>query len=94
VIENQGIPTLLAGTALDIIRQVVPPRAVFIDHPVSRTFGPPHDRGRSEAVLARVLAELPYFTQPGEIRDPGFEWAPNGSRAWESELREEMLHDR
>ena len=45
-------------------------------------------------MLARVLAELPNFTQPGEIRDPGFDWAPNGSRAWESELRAEMLHDR
>ena len=85
---------MVAGTALDIIRQVVPPRAVFIDHPVGRTFGPPYDRGRNEAVLARVLAELPNFTQPGEIRDPGFDWAPNGSRAWESELRAEMLHDR
>ena len=94
MIENQGIPTLLVGTALDIIRQVVPPRAVFVDHPVGRTFGPPHDRERNEAVLARVLAELPNFTQPGEIRDPGFEWAPNGSREWESELRAEMLHDR
>ena len=94
MIENQGIPTLLAGTALDIIRQVVPPRAVFVDHPVGRTFGPPHDRRRNEAVLARVLAELPNFTQPGEIRDPGFEWAPNGSREWESELRAEMLRDR
>ena len=94
MIENHGIPTLLAGTALDIIRQVTPPRAVFVDHPVGRTFGPPHDRQRNEAVLARVLAELPSFTQPGEIRDPGFDWAVDGSRAWEDELRVEMKQDR
>jgi hypothetical protein len=94
VLEAQGIPTLLAGTALDIMRQVVPPRAVFIDHPVGRTFGPPHDRARNETVLTRILAELPRFTHPGEIRDPGFEWAPDGSRLWEDELRAEMLHDR
>jgi len=94
VIENHGIPTLLAGTALDIIRQVTPPRAVFVDHPVGRTFGPPHDRPRNEAVLERVLAELPNFTQPGEIRDPGFMWASDGSRAWEDELRAEMMHPR
>jgi len=94
VIEDQGIPTLLAGTALDIMRQVTPPRAVFVDHPVGRTFGPPHDRRRNEAILARVLAELPNFAQPGEIRDPRFQWAPDGSRAWENELRAEMLSAR
>ena len=85
---------MLAGTALDIIRRVVPPRAVFVDHPVGRTFGPPHDRRRNETILTRVLAELPNFTRPNEIRDPGFQWAPDGSRAWEDELRAEMLHDR
>jgi hypothetical protein len=94
VIEGHGIPTLMAGTALDIMRRVTPPRAVFVDHPVGRTFGPPHDRRRNETILARVLAELPNFTEPGEIRDPGFHWAPDGSRAWEDELRAEMLHDR
>jgi hypothetical protein len=85
---------LLAGTALDIMRQVVPPRGVFVDHPVGRTFGPPHDRRRNETILARVLAELPQFTRPNEIHDPGFQWAPDGSRAWEDELRAEMLQDR
>jgi hypothetical protein len=94
VIEDHGIPTLMAGTALDIMRQVTPPRAVFVDHPVGRTFGPPHDRRRNETVLTRVLAELPNFTQAGQIRDPGLQWAPDGSRAWEDELRAEMMHDR
>jgi hypothetical protein len=94
VIEAQGIPTLLAGTALDIMRQVPPPRAIFVDHPVGRTFGPPHDRQRHEAVLARVLAELPRFTQSGEIHDAGLQWAADGDRAREDELRAEMMHDR
>jgi len=74
--------------------KVTPPRAVFVDHPVGRTFGPPHDRARNEAVLTRTLAELANMTQPGEIRDPGFQWSADGSRSWEEELRAEMLHDR
>jgi hypothetical protein len=94
VIEDHGIPTLLAGTALDIMRQVTPPRAVFVDHPVGRTFGPPQDRGRNEAVLARVLAQLPSFSHPGQIRDPGLQWAADGNRTWEEELRAEIMHDR
>ncbi len=85
---------MLAGTVLDIIRQVVPPRAVFVDHPVGRTFGPPHDRRRNETILQGILAELAHFTGPNQIRDAGFQWLADGSRAWEAELRAEMLHDR
>jgi hypothetical protein len=73
---------------------VTPPRAVFVDHPVGRTFGSPHDRQRNEVVLRRALAELPNFTHSGEIRDPQFQWEANGSRAWENELRAEMLSAR
>jgi hypothetical protein len=94
VLEDRGIPTLLAGTALDIMRRVLPPRAVFVDHPVGRTFGPPHDGRRAKNVLAAILAELPAFTEAGDIRDPHFQWRPDGSRVWEDELRGEMLHDR
>ena len=85
---------MVIGTALDIMAKVAPPRAVFVDHPVGRTFGPPHDRARNEAVLARALDELSNFAQLGEIRDPGFQWSSDGSRGWEDELRAEMLHER
>jgi len=76
------------------VSKVVSPRAVFVDHPVGRTFGPPHDRARNQTVLLRALAELSNFTQAGEIRDPGFQWSPDGSRAWQDDLRAEMLHER
>ena len=94
MIEGRGIPTLVIGTAHDIMSRVAPPRAAFVDHPVGRTFGPPHDRKRGETILAKALAELPNFTQPGEIRDLGCNWTPDGSRAWEEELRVELVRDR
>ena len=84
----------MIGTALDIMRKVTPPRAVFVDHPVGCPFGRPHDRARNEAVLTRALAEPPNFSSFGEIRDPHFQWQPDGSRAWENELRAEMLGSR
>lgn len=84
----------MIGTAHDIMSRVPPPRAVFVDHPVGRTFGPPHDRERNRAVLKRALTELTRFGRGGEIRDLGCQWSPDGSRAWEEELRREMLHDR
>ncbi len=94
MIEGRGIPTLVVGTAHDIMSAVAPPRAAFVDHPVGRTFGPPHDRRRGETILGKALAELPRFTRPGEIRDLGCAWALDGSRAWEEELRAEILRDR
>ena len=84
----------MIGTVHDILSKVTPPRAAFVDHPVGRTFGPPNDRPRNEAVLAKALAELPKFTRAGEIRDLGCDWSPDKSRVWEDELRAEMLHDR
>jgi hypothetical protein len=93
VIEGRGISTLVIGTALDIMSKVAPPRAAFVDHPVGCTFGSPHDRSRNETVLARALAELPRFTQRGEIRDLRCDWTPGGSRVWEEELRAEILQD-
>ena len=60
---------------------------------MGRTFGPPHDRSRNQLILEEVLAQLPSFTRPNEIHDPGFQWAADGSRVWEDDLRAEMLHD-
>ncbi len=94
VIEASGIVTLVIGTAYDIMSRVTPPRAAFVDHPVGRTFGPPQDRARNETVLKAALAELPRFSRPGEIRDLHCQWLPDGSRAWEADLRAEMLQDR
>jgi hypothetical protein len=74
--------------------RVTPPRAAFVDHPVGRTFGPPNQPSRHEAVLARALAELPKFTFTGEIRDLDLQWSPDDNRQWEVQLRAEMLHDR
>jgi hypothetical protein len=93
-IEARGIRTLVVGTALDIMSKVRPPRAVFVAHPVGRTFGPPHDRVRNEAVLMAALNELPKFTTPNEIRDLQCHWQLDGGREWEAELRAEMLRDR
>ena len=76
------------------MNKVTAPRAVFVDHPVGRTFGPPHDRRRNEAVLKTALDEIPKFTDCNQIHDIPCQWQSDGSRAWEAELRAEMLRDR
>lgn len=90
-VEGQGIPTLVIGTVRDIMLEVCSPRAVFIDYPAGRTFGPPGDVEHHETVLAAALSELPRFTEWGQIRDLPFEWDPGNQRSWQTLLREELL---
>jgi hypothetical protein len=90
-IEGRGIPTLVIGTVRDVMEQVPAPRAVFVDFPAGRTFGHPGDAPQHEQVLAAALAELPRFTAPGQIRDLPHQWEPDGDRAWEAMVREELL---
>ena len=84
----------MIGTARDIMTRVIAPRAVFVDYPIGRTFGPPHDRTRNEVVLETALGKLASFTEPNQIHDLPCQWQIDGSRAWEAELRAEMLRDR
>ncbi len=93
-IESHDIPTLVIGTALDIMAKVPPPRAVFVDHPVGRTFGRPGDRRKQEEILSEALGELAKFTASGQIRDLHCQWDAGGSRSWEEELRALLLSDR
>ena len=74
--------------------RVPPPRAIFVDHPVGRTFGRPGDRQKHEEILTLALAELPNFTEPDQIRDLHCQWDAGGSRLWEEELRTLLLSDR
>ncbi len=67
------------------------PRAVFVDYPAGRTFGPPGDQDRHEKVLAGALSLLPRFTGSGQIRNLSYQWEPDGNRSWEAALREELL---
>jgi D-proline reductase (dithiol) PrdB len=90
-IEARGLPTLVIGTARDILAAAPPPRTVFVDHPVGRTFGHPGAPQEHEQVLAAALAELPAFSAPGQIRDLPHQWSPDGDRSWEAMVREELL---
>ncbi len=68
--------------------QVPPPRAVFVDHPVGRTFGRPGAADQHEIVLRDALNELPRFTESGQIRDLPNQWEADGNRSWEAMVQE------
>jgi hypothetical protein len=83
----------MVGTVRDIMERVPPPRGVFVDFPVGRTFGPPGDADRHRQVLEAALAELPRFAAPGQIRDLAVQWSPDGDRSWEAMVTAEILRE-
>jgi hypothetical protein len=78
------------GTVRDIMVEVRSPRAVFVDYPAGRTFGPPKEPEHHERILAAALHELPFFTEWGQIRNLPFEWESGNQPSWQT-LREELL---
>lgn len=82
---------MVVGTVRDIMMEVRSPRAVFIDYPAGRTFGPPGNPKRHEKILAAALSELPFLTAWGQIRDLPFEWELGDQTSWQTLLREELL---
>jgi hypothetical protein len=73
--EHVGIPTLCMASALDVIRAVRPPRAVFLDFPLGHTTGKPHDPELQREILIQALDVFNSMTEPGSIRTLNFCWS-------------------
>ncbi|MAO56029.1 MAG: hypothetical protein CMM61_10050 [Rhodospirillaceae bacterium] len=73
-LEDDGIPTTLSISALDIVQSVKPPRAAFIDYPLGHTAGKPNDPEDQYEVLKGALGLLETVTEPGTIVDMGRDW--------------------
>src|SRR5262245_61499984 len=65
---------------------VKPTRTCFLDFPIGCPAGKPHAAEQQLAILRAALHAAPEFVEPWPIRALPFEWAADGSRAWEDEL--------
>lgn len=74
VIEARGVPTVVISSARDITAQVRPPRAVFVDFPLGRQVGRPHDTGLQRSILLDALRVLEEAREPGTIVDLPYRW--------------------
>jgi glycine/betaine/sarcosine/D-proline reductase family selenoprotein B len=57
-LEAGGIPTVLMGTAKDIVEHAAPPRFLFSDFPLGNAAGRPHDVPSQDATLDLALRLL------------------------------------
>lgn len=70
-----GLPTLILGSALDILTAGKPPRAKFVNYPLGFESGRFEDRQNQFDVVAEALRGFDEMTTPG-IEPLPFEWQP------------------
>jgi len=84
LLEERGIATVCVATGRDLIAQVNPPRALFLNHPMGNNFGPAGDAGMQTDVLRAALALIHSAEQGGTLMDypttwsESFAFAPGG----------------
>jgi D-proline reductase (dithiol) PrdB len=78
-LEANGIPTLIIGSAIDIVEHARVPRYLHVDFPLGNPCGRPYDRAMQKEILGHALG---WFTEASEkqwlARSP-VEWSHDQS---------------
>ena len=82
--EAKGLPTLIIGSALDIMTSGRPPRAQFVNYPLGFESGRFQDKGDQVDVIRAGLKAFDEMTKPG-IEAMNFEWLPGWDMITERE---------
>lgn len=79
-LEQNGIPTVVVGSARDIVEHVAVPRFVFTDFPLGNPAGLPWKADMQKAIVAQALDLLETATAPRTTMAAPFAW--NGDPGW------------
>ncbi|MGE0484162.1 MAG: hypothetical protein AB7Q81_08470 [Gammaproteobacteria bacterium] len=89
-LEAHGIPTLVLGSAHDILVAGWPPRAAFVDYPLGHSAGKPHDRADQRSVVATALSGFDTIVEAGTLIALPNAW---GDDAWRAEASSTEARD-
>lgn len=64
LLEESGIPTVIVGSARDIVETCAVPRFLFTDFPLGNPIGRPYDRRMQETVIQSGLSMLETAIHP------------------------------
>ncbi len=84
-LEANGIPTVVLGSAYDILRAGQPPRACFVDYPLGHSAGKPFDKADQLNIVRASLDVLINATIPGELQTLPNRWPDDAWRAQASD---------
>jgi hypothetical protein len=93
MLEAGGIPTVILGSALDIVEHCGVPRFLFTDFPLGNPCGPPGDRTTQRATVEQALelfenARTPRTTVQAEQRWSSGSWKDSYMQVREEDLVE------
>ena len=77
-LEASGIPTVIIGSARDIVEQCGVPRFVFTDFPLGNPCGKPYDAAMQHAVLGLAIDLLESARHPRTTLQAPFQWDSTG----------------
>ena len=89
-LEAHGVPTLVLGSAHDILAAGRPPRAAFVDYPLGHSAGKPGDKADQRAVVAGALAGFASLDVAGQIVTLPNRWDDD---TWRAEARSTAARD-
>ena len=73
-LEANGIPTVIIGSALDVVEHCGVPRFLFTDFPLGNPCGHPWDREMQEKIVRQALDLLATATGPRTTVNAPFSW--------------------
>jgi D-proline reductase (dithiol) PrdB len=77
-LETNGFPTVVIGSARDIVEQCGVPRFVFTDFPLGNPAGKPYDAAMQRAIVGVALDLLETARHPRTTVQAPFQWDANG----------------
>ena len=77
-LEAHGIPTVVLGSARDIVEQCGVPRFVFTDFPLGNPCGKPGDTNMQRAIVGMALDLLETARYPLTTLQTPFRWDETG----------------
>lgn len=90
-LESLGIPTVVLGSARDIIEHCGVPRFQFTDFPLGNPCGKPYDGAMQEAIVGAALSLFETATEPRTMQRSPFEWGSDDWRQKYLEIRPEDI---
>jgi hypothetical protein len=78
-LEAHGIPTVILGSARDIVEQCGVPRFVFTDFPLGNPCGKPYDAAMQRAIVGLGLELLEKAFVPRTTLQTPFVWSEDQS---------------
>ena len=79
-LEANGIPTLIIGSAIDVVEHCGVARYLHSDFPLGNPCGKPYDKNMQHGIISQGLALFRTATKPNTSERTPYEWGENSWR--------------